>query len=72
MPDGRKLVGCKWVFKKKYGPDRMIDKYKERLVTKGYSKKEGVDYGEIFSPVAKLTSIRFMSSLAGVHELEVE
>jgi hypothetical protein len=40
-----------------------VEKYKARLVAKVYSQVEGIDFGEIFSPVAKLTSIRFMLSI---------
>jgi hypothetical protein len=40
-----------------------VEKYKAQLVAKGYSQVEGIDFGEIFSPVAKLTSIRFMLSV---------
>ena len=72
LPNERKPIGCKWVFKMKYGPDGRIDKYKAILVAKGYSQKEGVDYGEIFSRVAKLTSIRFLLSLVVVHDFEIE
>jgi len=72
LPDGRKTVGCKWVFKKKFSVDGNVEKYKARLVVKGYSQVEGIDYGEIFSPVVKLTSIRFMLSLAAAYDLEVE
>lgn len=72
LPKDRKPVGCKWVFKKKYGPDGNIDKYKARLVAKGYSQKEGIDYGEIFSPIAKLTSIRFLTSLTATYDWEIE
>ena len=49
-----------------------MDKYKARLVAKGYSKVEGIDFGEIFSPVAKLTSIRFILSIVAAFDLEVE
>ena len=42
------------------------------MVAKGYSQVEGIDFGEIFSPVAKLTSIRFLLSLATTFDLEVE
>ena len=49
-----------------------VDKYKSRLVAKGYSQVEGIDFGEIFSPVEKLTSIRFLLSIATTFDLEVE
>jgi hypothetical protein len=49
-----------------------VEKYKARLVEKGYSQVEGIDFGEIFSPVAKLTSIRFILSIVVAFDLEVE
>ena len=49
-----------------------MEKYKARLVAKGYSQVEGIDFGEIFSPVAKLTSIGFLLSIAAAFDLEVE
>ena len=49
-----------------------MDKYKSRLVAKGYSQVEGIDFGKIFSPVAKLTSIRFLLSIGVAFILEVE
>ena len=72
FPEGRKPIGCKWVFKKKVGLDSSVEKYKALLVAKGYSQVEGIDYGEIFSPVAKLTSIRLFLSLAAAYDFEVE
>ena len=42
------------------------------MVAKGYSQVEGIDFGEIFSLVAKLTSIRFILSIAATFDLEVE
>lgn len=48
LPKGRKFVVCKWVFKLKKGFDDKVERYKERLVTKGYSQKEGIDFHESF------------------------
>ena len=71
FPNGRKHVGSKWVFKKKLNAAGEVKKYKAQLVAKGYSQAEGIDYGDIFSPVAKLTSVRFLLSLAATFDLEV-
>jgi hypothetical protein len=63
LSTGRNPIGNKWVFKKKLNAEGKVEKYKARLVAKGYSQVEGIDFGEIFSPVAKLTSIRFILSV---------
>jgi hypothetical protein len=69
QPYGCKPMGCKWVFKKKLRPDGTIDKYKERLVAKGYTQKEGEDFFDIYSPIARLTTIRVLLSLTVSHGL---
>ena len=76
-PYGCKPVGCKWVFKKKLKPDGTIDKYKARLVAKGYTQKEGEDFFDTYSPVARLTTIRALLSLATsygliIHQMDVK
>jgi hypothetical protein len=72
LPTGRNPIGNKWVFKKKLNAEGKVEKYKARLVAKGYFHVEGIDFGEIFSPVAKLTSIRFMLFVVVAFDFEVE
>jgi histone deacetylase 1/2 len=61
---GINVVDCKWVWKKKYKSDGSLDKYKGRLVAKGFKQRYGIDYGDTFSPVVKPATIRVVLSLA--------
>ncbi|RVW37486.1 Retrovirus-related Pol polyprotein from transposon TNT 1-94 [Vitis vinifera] len=70
-PKGVKPIGCKWIYKKKRGIDGKVQTYKVRLVAKGYTKKEGIDYEETFSPVAMLKSIRILLSIAAYFDYEI-
>jgi hypothetical protein len=72
LPTGRNPIGSKCVFKKKLNAEGKVEKYKARLVAKGYSQVEGIDFGEIFSLVAKLTSIRLLLSVAAAFDFEIE
>ena len=58
LPDGRKAVGSKWVYKVRTGADGSIECYKARLVVQGFSQKYGTDYDETFCPVVQLESLR--------------
>ena len=73
LPKGRRVVGYKWIFKKK---SRWCTKevicYKARLIAKGYSQKEGVDYNEIFSPIVRHTSICVLLDLGETLDMELE
>eukprot|EP00253_Pinus_taeda_P033206 PITA_33206 len=69
---GRKPIGSKWVFKKKENAEGKVEKYKARLVAKGYSQVPGIDFGDIFSPVAKVTSIRLLLFVAVAFDFEEE
>ncbi|KAG9453120.1 hypothetical protein H6P81_006024 [Aristolochia fimbriata] len=57
LPQGRRAIGCKWVFRVKTKPDGSLDRYKARLVAKGFNHRERQDYFETFSPVVKPVTI---------------
>jgi hypothetical protein len=72
LPNGRKLIGSKWVFKKKLNEVGQVEKFKSLLVVKIYPQVKGVNFGEIFSPVTKLTSIRVLMYLVLEVDLETK
>jgi hypothetical protein len=54
LPANQKAIGLKWVFKVKKNPNGKIVKHKARLVAKGYAQVQGVDFDEVFAPVARI------------------
>ncbi|KAK1644404.1 hypothetical protein QYE76_062209, partial [Lolium multiflorum] len=71
LPDSRKAVENKWIFKRKTDADGNITVYKARLVAKGFRQIQGVDYDETFSPVAKLKSVRILLAIATFFDYEI-
>ena len=71
IPPGCKPLEYKWIFKRKLKADGSIDKYKARLVVKGYKQNEGVDYFDTYSHVTRITSIRMLVAIAALHNLEI-
>ncbi|CAI5489961.1 unnamed protein product [Closterium sp. Naga37s-1] len=66
LPKGRKAITSKWLFKIKSNADGKIERYKSRLVAKGYQQKEKVDYKELFAPVVKPTTLRTLLAGAAI------
>ena len=71
LPADRTAIRCKWVFKTKCGSDGTVDRYKGRLIAKGYAQRFGVDYDETFSPVVRFSSIRALLAVAVVNDMLV-
>jgi hypothetical protein len=77
LPEGKNLIGCKWIYRTKFTSNGAIEKHKARLVEKGFSQKEGIDYTKTFVYVVKMTTIRIVVSLAAKfgwenHQMDVK
>ena len=72
MPNSAKTIGCKWVFKTKKDSLGNIERYKAKLVVKGFTQKERIDYMETFSPVSKKDSLRIILTLVAHFDLELQ
>jgi hypothetical protein len=64
LPKGHNAIGVKWIFKTKRNAEGEIEKHKARLVAKGYKQQYGVDYEDVFAPVARMQTVRLMIFLA--------
>ncbi|GKB76985.1 integrase [Tanacetum coccineum] len=73
---GKKAIDLKWVYKIKFKPNGEVERYKARLVTKGFTQRDGVDYHDTFAPVAKLVTLRTLLAIVvkrrwGIEQLDV-
>lgn len=77
LPNEAKCIGVKWLYKTKLNENGEVSKYKARLVAKGYSQEHGIDYIEVYAPVARMDTIRTIIATAAhrsweVHQLDVK
>ncbi|KAH0818662.1 hypothetical protein GEV33_004129 [Tenebrio molitor] len=71
LPEGRKTIDCKWLFKRKKNANTGLIKYKARLVAQGFSQKYGTDYDEVFAPVVRATILRLLLAIATQRKLKI-
>jgi hypothetical protein len=77
LPVGKKKIGVKWIYKTKLKENGEVDKHKARLVAKGYVQQQGIDYNEVFAPVARMDTVRMIIALAAqkgwtIYQLDVK
>lgn len=67
LPQGKKAIGSRWVYKTKYNPDGTVERLKARVVAISYQQIKGRDYTHTFSPVAKFATVRVIIALATIN-----
>ena len=71
LPPDYNPISCKWIFKKKKKVDGTIERFKTRLVAKGFTQKEGLDYFDTYAHVARIATIRVLIALTSIYHFEI-
>jgi hypothetical protein len=71
LPPGKKAIGSRWVFRIKRNADGTVERFKARIVAKGYNQRPGFDYMEIFAPTMHQATIRLILALAAIDDLHL-
>ena len=76
-PEDCKVIGSKWVLRRKHGPDGSVQKYKARIVAQGFTQVEGLDYDQTFAPVIKLSTFHAILAITvqqnpTIHQMDVK
>nr|GEZ74399.1 hypothetical protein [Tanacetum cinerariifolium] len=77
LPDGKRAIGTKWIFKNKRDARGIVCRNKARLVAQGYRQEEGIDYSDVFAPAARIEAIRLFLAFASfmgfmVYQIDVK
>ncbi|GJW83875.1 putative ribonuclease H-like domain-containing protein [Tanacetum coccineum] len=77
LPFGKKAIGTKWVYRNKKDERGVVVRNKARLVAQGHRQEEGIDYDEVFAPVARIEAIRIFLAFASymgfiVYQMDVK
>ena len=65
------MVGCKWIYKIKTHFDGSIERYKARLIAKGFTQEYEIDYEEIFASVARISSVRALLAIVATNKWDI-
>ena len=71
LPPGKSVVGCKWIYEIKTRSDGSIERYRARLVAKGFTEEYGIDYEETFAPIACISFVRALLTVAGASKWDI-
>lgn len=71
LPQGHKAIDVKWIFKTKMTANGVVERYKSRLVAKGFEQRPGYDFQEVFAPVARMETIRLMIAMAAQNHWKI-